>query len=132
MIVFQRLCTVIATLPEESFEYEDDKRLLTCRGLDRFAVDGGHDGAFFVRLHSRSEAGRHPILESLRGKRVRVTVEVEEGESPSAEDPMGSWPRSLSRTGCSVGRRSRLPHGDMRCLVVSDYPMDFRSAAMKS
>jgi hypothetical protein len=39
------------------------------------------DGSFFVRLQSWSEAKppRHTTLESLRGKKIRIIIEVEHG-----------------------------------------------------
>lgn len=36
----------------------------------------GDEGEFFVRLQSWSNDKRHPTMDALRGKIVRVTVEV--------------------------------------------------------
>lgn len=36
----------------------------------------GDDGSFFIRLHSWDEAKRHVLMDELRGRRVRVTVET--------------------------------------------------------
>jgi hypothetical protein len=40
----------------------------------------GLTDTLFVRLHSWDESGAHPEMTALRGKRVRITVEVIEGE----------------------------------------------------
>ncbi|WP_162913115.1 hypothetical protein [Rhodospirillaceae bacterium SYSU D60014] len=82
-----------AVLPEDSFRYEEAGQVLICRRLDRCVVEGEYDNAFLVRLGSRSADKRHPILESLRGKRVRITVEVED-DAPM-EDPLGKWGPTL-------------------------------------
>jgi hypothetical protein len=41
---------------------------------------GEDDGKFFVRLHSYQDDGTeplsHPLMEEIRGKRIRVTVET--------------------------------------------------------
>jgi hypothetical protein len=89
MSLFQKLCTMDAILPDDSFHYEDEGQVLICRGLDRCVVEGEYDRAFLIRLCSRSAEKRHLILESLRGKRVRVTIEVAD-EAPM-EDPLGRW-----------------------------------------
>lgn len=37
---------------------------------------GGEDSTLVVRLSSYDESAEHPIIEYLRGKKVRITVEV--------------------------------------------------------
>jgi hypothetical protein len=83
-MTFRKICSMTAVLPEDSFHYADNGRTLLCRGTDRFAVEGEYDRAIFVRLCSESQDGSHPILESLRGKCVRVTIEVREDAAEGA------------------------------------------------
>jgi len=73
-----------AVLPEDSFHYVDNGRTLLCRGADRFAVEGEYDRAIFVQLCSKNQDRNHPILEGLRGKCVRVTIEVREDAAEGA------------------------------------------------
>lgn len=35
------------------------------------------DGCFFVRLQSWDDNGTHPLMNSLKGKKIKVTVEIE-------------------------------------------------------
>lgn len=83
-MTFRKICSMTAVLPEDSFNYADNGQTLLCRGTDRFAVEGEYDRAIFVRLCSKSRDGSHPILESLRGKCVRVTIEVREDAAEGA------------------------------------------------
>lgn len=76
-----------------ALEAEDNGQALLVGGLEDLQTDGDDDGAFFVRLCSwrnhtspgesgevLDKSGRimatHPTLEGLKGRRVRITVEV--------------------------------------------------------
>jgi hypothetical protein len=56
---------------------EDDGCALIAPGLDN-DITTGADGCFFVRLQSWDETRTHQTLNSLAGKRVRITLEVVE------------------------------------------------------
>lgn len=49
---------------------EVDREIMICENM------GGVDTPLVVRLSSYDPAGEHALLESLRGKQVRITVEV--------------------------------------------------------
>jgi hypothetical protein len=46
-------------------------------GADCIGCDCDDDG-FFIRLHSWDETRIHPLMTSLVGKKIRITVEVED------------------------------------------------------
>jgi len=54
---------------------DDDGGLAQIAELD---LDPDADEGFFVRLQSWSGAKNHPIMDLLRDKRVRVTIEIVE------------------------------------------------------
>lgn len=52
-------------------------------------IGGPDEDGPFVRLHSwRAETREHPLLDSLAGKRVRVTVELVPDDEPGT---LGEW-----------------------------------------
>lgn len=53
-------------------ESEDDGQALIAE------ISDGADEGLFVRLQSWSESRHHPAMDEMRGKRVRVTVEIVE------------------------------------------------------
>lgn len=69
-------------VPLKGHDIEDGGQAVIVHADDHAAT--GDDGCFFVRLQSWDEraadrslpAGTHPIMQSIFGKRVRVTVEV--------------------------------------------------------
>lgn len=64
----------------------DVTRLVTARGIDIqdsgmaqiFEVDNytGDETELFVRVQSYSNSKNHSVMDSLHGKRIRVTIEV--------------------------------------------------------
>ena len=60
----------IPATPEGLVEYDDGRRAMIIE------LDG--EDEVFVRLQSWDDEKKHPRLSSLIGKKIRVTVEVEE------------------------------------------------------
>jgi peptidyl-tRNA hydrolase len=59
---------------------EEDSGYALVGYLDNTGTLGENDGRFFVRLHSTQDdydtEPTHPLMDSIRGKRIRVTVEI--------------------------------------------------------
>lgn len=62
------------TMPEKLVSREDGGQAVIAEIEN--PDDPDPDEGFFVKLQSWSERRHHPVIESLIGKRIRVTVEV--------------------------------------------------------
>ena len=70
------MIVIFGNIIDEFISREDSGHALIA-DLDHTEISGADD-AFFVRLHSWSDADQpeHKTLDSLRGKRVKITLEV--------------------------------------------------------
>lgn len=74
---------VEGTLTEIEDEDDEYNSLVGHTQFDDMIMLAEHDGQFFVRLHSYQEEpseGAHRIMEAMRGKRIRVTIETLDDE----------------------------------------------------
>lgn len=71
-IIYQELVDIDA----KDFKSEDGGMALILDDLGGIEVHG--DDCLFVRLQSWDDDKKHPLMNSLIGKKVRITIEVED------------------------------------------------------
>lgn len=72
---FRTIYEAEGTVTEEELTVEDGGSALIYEGG---VIEKGEDDCLFARIQSWDEYGGHPSMYGLVGKRVRITIEVED------------------------------------------------------